>query len=89
MELSTLITIWVLVTTAVVVLAYWRMTLGLHDLMAMHLSGDRPAVDPKEMLVSKRIQMLDRIGIPMTVVSAILAVAIVLVWAMENAGPGR
>jgi hypothetical protein len=79
--------IWAVVTTAVVVLAYMRMHMGLHDLLQVHLSGGGPAVEPHEMRVSKRVQMLDRIGIPLTVVSALLALAIFFVWAMEQAGP--
>ena len=87
MELTTLIIVWAVVTTAVVVLAYMRMHMGLHDLLQVHLSGGGPAVEPREMRLSKRVQMLDRIGIPLTVVSAVLALAIFFVWAMEQAGP--
>jgi hypothetical protein len=87
MELTTLIMIWVMVTTAVVVLAYTRMSMGLHDVLQVHLGGDRPAIDPREMKISKRVQTLDRIGIPLTVVSALLALAIFVVWALQQAGP--
>ncbi len=87
MELTTLIMLWVLVTTAVIVLAYVRMTFGMHDLLQVHFSGDRPSVDPREVKVSSRVRALDRVGIPLTVVSALLALAIVLVWAVQQAGP--
>ena len=88
MELTTLIMIWAVVTTVVVILGYWRMTLGLHDLLAVHFTGDQPAVDPNDVRVSDRVRRIDRVGIPLTAVSALLALAILAVWAMEQAGPG-
>ena len=87
MELTTLIAIWAVVTTIVVVLAYVRMTMGLHDILDIHLSGNQPAVDAHDAKISKRVQTIDRIGIPLTVVSAALALSIFVVWAMEQAGP--
>jgi hypothetical protein len=87
MELTTLIIVWVLVTTAVVILAYVRMAFGLHDLRQVHLTGDRSPEDPSTTKISNRVQTLDRIGIPLTAVSALLALAILVVWAMEHAGP--
>ena len=87
MELTTLIMIWTLVTTTVVVLGYARMRMGLHDLLRVHLTGGQPAIDPEEARLSQRIRTLDRVGIPLTVLSALLALAIFVVWAMEQAGP--
>lgn len=87
MELSTMMMIWAVVTTAVVVLAYMRMTFGLHDILDVHFSGDRPAIDAHDMRISKRVQTIDRIGIPLTVVSVLLALGIFVVWAMQQAGP--
>lgn len=87
MELTTLIIIWALVTTTVVVLAYARMTIGMHDILQVHFTGDRPPVDMSAVTTSKRLRMLDRIGIPLTALSALLALAILALWAMEQAGP--
>lgn len=87
MELTTLIICWVLVTTVVVILGYARMTMGLHDIMEIHLSGDGPGVDPEDILRSSRMAKIDRIGIPLTVLSALIALAILFVWAVEQAGP--
>ena len=88
MDLTTLIAIWAVVTTVVVILAYMRMTMGLHDVLDIHLSGNRPAVDDHDVKLSNRVQTIDRIGIPLTVVSGLLAAAIFVVWAMQEAGPG-
>ena len=87
MELTTLIMIWAIVTTAVVVLAYMRMSFGLHDLLDVHLSGNQPAIDAHDMKIGERVKAIDRFGIPLTVVSALLALAIFVVWAMQQAGP--
>jgi len=87
MELTTLITIWAVVTTIVVVLAYMRMTMGLHDVLDIHLSGNQPGMDAHDTRISRRVQTIDRVGIPLTVVSALLALAIFVVWAMQQAGP--
>ena len=87
MELTTLMMIWTIVTTAVVILAYMRMTYGLHDVLDIHLSGDRPAIDAHDMRIFDRVRMIDRFGIPLTIVSGLLAAAIFVVWAMQEAGP--
>lgn len=87
MELTTLIICWVVVTTAVVILAYMRMTMGLHDIMEVHLSGTGPAVDPDDVRRATRMSKIDRIGIPLTVLSAVIALAILFVWAVSEAGP--
>ncbi len=87
MELTTLIICWVVVTTVVVILGYVRMTMGLHDVVEVHLSGNGPAVDPDDVLRTSRMAKIDRVGIPLTVLSAIIALAILLVWAVEQAGP--
>ncbi|MEZ5365224.1 MAG: hypothetical protein R2748_23570 [Bryobacterales bacterium] len=88
MELSTLISIWVVVTTTVVVLAYMRMSMGMHDVMRVHLTGSQPAIDVSEAKLIDRIRVIDRFGIPLTVISAVLALAIFIVWAIGEAGPG-
>lgn len=87
MDLTTLIISWVAVTTVVVVLGYMRMTMGLHDILEVHLSGNEPSIDPKERTRFTRMERIDRIGIPLTVVSALIALAILFVWATEQAGP--
>lgn len=85
--LTTLIVIWAVVTTAVVILGYWRAKLGLHEILEVHFGEAGTAdLDPKEMRRSRKIDKLDRIGIPLTVLSMLLAIAMLLVWAAESAG---
>lgn len=83
--LSGLIVGWVMVTTLVVVLAYYRMTLGLHDVIDLHFAM-KDGVDPEEARRGSRMGKLDKFGIPLTALSAIMAIGVVLVWAMESAG---
>ena len=83
--LTGLIVGWVIVTTLVVVLAYYRMTLGLHDAINLHIAM-KDGLDPEEARRGSRMGKLDRFGIPLTVLSALLAIGVALVWAMESAG---
>jgi hypothetical protein len=83
--LTGLIVGWVIVTTLTVILAYYRMTLGLHDMIDLHIAM-KGGLDPEEARRGARMGRLDKFGIPMTVLSALMAVGVVLVWAMESAG---
>jgi hypothetical protein len=84
--LTGLIVAWVVVTTVAVVLAYYRMTLGLHDVLDIHLaSKGGEGLDVDDIRRGGRMAKLDKWGIPLTVLSALTMIAIVLVWAMENA----
>lgn len=88
MTLTSILVLWAVVTTAVVVLAYARMSLGLHDLLHTHLTRDpTQALERQDVERGVRLEWLDRIGIPMTVLSALLALAALFMWALESAGP--
>lgn len=89
MDLTTWIVLWVAVTAVAVVLGYYRMTLGLHDEMGMRLgTADQTAFYQKQQSLQRRMMQVDRYGITFTVVSAILAVVVVLAWAIESGGKG-
>ncbi len=88
-SLTTLTVVWAVITSAVVVLGYWRARLGLHEILEVHFGeAGSPDLDPSEVRRSRKIELLDRIGIPLTVLSAILAVAMLLVWAAARGGGG-
>lgn len=87
MELTTWIIGWVAVTTVVVVLGYVRMTIGLHDMLDLHLgAGGQSGLSPEETQRGARLKVIDRIGIPLTVISALMMLVIVFLWAIESAG---
>jgi len=75
----------VIVTTLAVLLAYYRMTLGLHDFIDLHIAM-KDGLDPEEARRGSRMGKLDKFGIPLTVLSALMAIAVVLVWALDSAG---
>lgn len=84
--LTGLIVAWVVVTTAAVVLGYYRMTLGLHDIIDIHLSSNNgEGLAPEDIRRGGRMAKLDKWGIPLTVLSVLTMIAVVLVWASENA----
>lgn len=84
--LTGLIVAWVVVTTAAVVLAYYRMTLGLHDIIDIHLSSKNgEGLDADDIRRGGRMAKLDKWGIPLTVLSVLTAIGVVLAWATGNA----
>jgi hypothetical protein len=89
MDLTTWIALWVVATAIAVVLGYYRMTIGLHDEMGMRLGRvDQTEFYQRQQSLQRRVTQVDRYGITFTVVSAILAVVVVLAWALEAGGKG-
>jgi hypothetical protein len=87
MELTSWIVLWVAATAIAVVLGYYRMTLGLHDEIGMRIgSADHAEFYHRQQSLQRKITKLDRYGIGFTVVSAVLALVVVLVWAFESGG---
>jgi hypothetical protein len=87
MDLTSWMVLWVAATAVAVVLGYYRMTLGLHDEIGMPIGSVKQAeFYQRQRNVQQKITRLDRYGIGFTIVSAILAVVVVLVWAMESGG---
>ena len=84
MDLTTWIVLWVAATAIAVVLGYCRMTLGLHDELGMRLGTDQAEFYQKQQRLQRKMTQLDRYGITFTVASAILAVVVVLAWALES-----
>ena len=89
MDLTTWMVLWVAATAIAVALGYYRITLGLHEVMGMRLgSGNQTEFYRKQQKLHRRMTQLDRYGIAFTVASAILAVVVVLAWALESGGKG-
>lgn len=89
MELTSWIVLWVAATAVAVVLGYYRMTLGLHDEIGMRIgSAADTEFYQRQRSLQRKILQLDRYGIGFTIASAVLAVVVVLVWAVESGGRG-
>jgi hypothetical protein len=88
MDLTSWIVLWVAATAIAVVLGYSRMTLGLHDEMGMRLGAHHTEFYQKQQSLQRRMTQLDRYGIAFTILSAILAVVVVIAWALESGGKG-
>lgn len=89
MELTTWILLWAAATVAAVVLGYYRMTLGLHDEIGMRIGSSVDAeFYERQKTQQRKILQLDRYGIGFTIASAVLAVVVVLLWAVESGGRG-
>ena len=89
MEMMTWVVLWVLVTSAAVVAGYARMTIGMHDVLGMKIAEpDTKSFYEKQQRITAKLKNLDRFGIAMTAGSAVLALVILALWAIESAGGG-
>ncbi len=89
MDLTSWIVLWVAATAIAVVLGYYRMTLGLHDEMGIRLgTANQADFYRRQQSLQRKMTQVDRYGITFTVVSAILAVVVVLAWALQAGGGG-
>lgn len=87
MDLMTWIVAWTIVTTLVIVLAYFRLTFGLHEILGARLGSARSAEFYEEQKhVEQRFNRLDVVGMTLTVASALMMFVIVILWAIESAG---
>lgn len=85
MTLMTWIVIWAVVTTAVVVLGYLRLTFGLHEILGVKFSGSEESKFYIEQgKVERKLEKLDILGIALTALSAVMAVILVLLWAAQS-----
>ena len=89
MTLMAWIVAWAVVTTAVVVLAYLRLTFGLHEILGVKFGSPEQAQFYLEQHKNgRRLERLDFVGIMLTVVSAVLALIVLFRWALESGGGG-
>ena len=79
-DLMPYLILWAIVTTAVLILALWRLMLGLHEMGGIHLApgGDRELQD--EVKMTRREDRIELWGKTLTIVSAILILGIGAVW---------
>ena len=79
-ELVPWIIAWALVTTVVLVLAFYRLTLGLHEDPGMHLDiAEAPQAKAKAAMV-RRIDKVELYGKSLTIVSVVLIGVTVFLW---------
>jgi hypothetical protein len=79
---------WTVVTTAAVVLGYFRMTFGLHEILGVRLgSPHQKEFYLEQQTVERKLNKIDMVGIGLTLVSAVMMLVIVALWAIQSAGP--
>jgi hypothetical protein len=89
MDLTSWMVLWVVATAIAVALGYYRITLGLHDEMGIRLGpANQTEFYHRQQKLHRKMTLLDRYGIAFTVASAILAMVVVLAWALESGGKG-
>jgi len=78
---------WTVVTTIVVIVGYFRLTFGLHEVLGIRLgSAHQSEFYEKQQQVERRFNRLDLVGMTLTVVSALMMLVIVFLWAIESGG---
>jgi hypothetical protein len=87
MNLMTWIVAWTVVTTVVIIVGYFRLTFGLHEILGTRLgSPDQAEFYQEQRKVERRFNRLDIVGMTLTVASALMMLVIVILWAIESGG---
>ena len=68
--------LWAVLTTIVIILAIWRLLGGLHELGGIHLATGGQKELEQEVRAVRKLNRIDHWGIGLTVVSAVLILAI-------------
>ena len=84
MDLTPWIIFWAAVTTVVMLLAFYRLSLGMHEDADLHLNDDDPAPNVAQVAMAKRINRVETMGKSLTVVSVLLVLFIAGIWAFER-----
>lgn len=84
MDLTPWIIFWAAVTTVVMLLAFYRLSLGMHEDADLHLNEEDAAPNLEQVAMAKRIDLVEMIGKSLTVVSVLLVFFIAGVWAFER-----
>ena len=83
MDLMTWIIAWAIVTTAVVVLGYLRLTFGMHEVLGVRFgSGHQGEFYQRQQEMDRKLNRLDFFGIGLAVVSALMVLVILFLWAI-------
>ena len=84
MDLTPWIIFWAAVTTVVMLLAFYRLSLGMHEDAVLHLNEEDSAPNLQQVAMAKRIDLVEMIGKSLTIVSVLLVMFIAGVWAFER-----
>jgi len=79
-DLMPYLILWAIVTTAVVILALWRLVLGLHEMGGIHIASGGERELQQEAELSRREARIELWGKTLTVVSATLILGIGVAW---------
>ncbi len=83
MDLTPWIIAWAVVTSAVLVLGYYRVILEMQGDPSMHLYSVEGNQRLEQATLERKIYWVDRCGQALTIASVILVVAIAMMWASD------
>lgn len=84
MQLTALFIVWALVTTVVLVLAFYRLTLGMHEHTDLHIDQAEAAQASAQMAMDRKISRIELYGKTLTVLSLLLITWITTLWVYEK-----
>ena len=84
MQLTALFILWAVVTTVVLVLAFYRLTLGMHEHTDLHIDQAEAAQAAAQMEMDKKISKIELYGKTLTVLSLVLIAWIATAWVYEQ-----
>jgi uncharacterized membrane protein YjfL (UPF0719 family) len=84
MQLTALFVLWAVVTTIVLVLAFYRLTLGMHEHTDLHIDQVEAAQAAAQMAMDRKISKIELYGKTLTVLSLVLIAWIATAWVYEQ-----
>ena len=84
MQLTAMFIIWAVVTTIVLVLAFYRLTLGMHEHTDLHIDQSEAAQATAQFEMDQKISKIELYGKTLTVVSLLLITWIAAVWVYQE-----
>jgi hypothetical protein len=75
--------VWALVTTVVLLLAFYRLKVVSHESPGIHVL-EKPEVNLEERMLAQKLLRVDSLGKALTIVSALLIVAIGMIYGYQT-----
>jgi hypothetical protein len=90
LELRPFLALWVLVVAAVIVVAFWRRSVAVHEDDALHLGAAHLGTPAQQVAVAQKLDQIDKWGKLLTVIAAILGVLLGAAYLYKGwvVGPG-
>jgi len=83
MQVSLYLISWALLAVVVVILAVYRLSLGHHEDVVVHLAGPEASLIPEQTHLAARMHKVEVWGQTLTVIMAVYGLTLLAVWAYK------